>query len=313
MKSGSARSRFVTILPREADWFEHPDRVADLAELSFAPLHRAIGDRASSREMRNPGWSQTGRAFEGKVVLVSGARQGIGAAVVRAFIGEGARVAALLRTPDQAPEVENWLASAGICVFADVTDEAACRAAVRECEERLGTCNVLVNAAGIAVSRKFLDTDVDTWRKVIATDLDGPYHLTRAALPPMLVRGSGAVISIASTAGLRGGPYIAAYTAAKHGLVGLTRALAAEYASSGVTFNCVCPAYVDTPMTRQTIENISLKTGRSPDAALQALLITQGRLITPDEVAATCLMLASDAGRSINGEAIVMDGGAPAR
>ena len=255
------------------------------------------------------GQSVGGSALKGKVALVSGARQGIGAAIVRAFIAEGARVAALVRTRDQAAEVEPLIASAGIWVYADITDEAACRAAVRECDERLGACDVLVNAAGIAVSAKFVDTDSETWRRVIATDLDGPYHLTRSALPAMLARGSGAVISIASTAGLMGAPYIAAYTAAKHGLVGLTRALAAEYASSGVTFNCVCPAYVDTPMTERTIDNIVQKTGRSREEALRALLTSQHRLIAPEEVAAVCLMLASDAGRLINGEAIIVDGG----
>ena len=255
------------------------------------------------------GQSARGSALKGKVALVSDARQGIGAAIVRAFIAEGARVAALVRTRDQAAEVGPSLASAGICVYADITDEAACREAVRECDERLGACDVLVNAAGIAVSAKFVDTDAETWRRIIATDLDGPYHLTRCALPAMLARGSGAVISISSTAGLKGAPYVAAYAAAKHGLVGLTRALAAEYASSGVTFNCVCPAYVDTPMTERTIENIVQKTGRSRDAALNALLVPQARLIAPEEVAAVCLMLASDAGRLINGEAIILEGG----
>jgi NAD(P)-dependent dehydrogenase (short-subunit alcohol dehydrogenase family) len=259
------------------------------------------------------GRSVRGGALEGKVTLVSGARQGIGAAIVRAFIAEGACVAALVRTRDQAAEVEPLLAPHGICVYADITDEAACRRAVRESDERIGACDVLVNAAGIAVSAKFVDTDAETWRRVIATDLDGPYHMTRCALPAMLARGSGAVISIASTAGLKGAPYVAAYTAAKHGLVGMTRALAAEYANSGVTFNCVCPAYVDTPMTARTIENIVQKTGRSRDAALKALLVAQERLITPDEVAAVCLTLASDAGRLINGEAIILDGGTPAR
>ncbi|TMD75606.1 MAG: SDR family NAD(P)-dependent oxidoreductase [Chloroflexi bacterium] len=106
-----------------------------------------------------------GRAFAGQVVLVSGARQGIGAAIARAFIGEGARIAALVHKPEQAQEVEAWLASAGICVTADVTNEGECRAAVRECEDQLGACNVLVNAAGIAISKKFVDTDhrLDCW------------------------------------------------------------------------------------------------------------------------------------------------------
>src|SRR5256886_917741 len=248
---------------------------------------------------------RSGRAFEGEVVLVSGARQGIGAAIARAFIGEGARIAALVHKPEQAQEVEAWLASAGICVTADVTNEGECRAAVRECEDQLGACNVLVNAAGIAISKKFVDTDQDTWRRVIATDLDGPYHLIRAALPAMLARGSGVVISIASTAGLQGGRFIAAYTAAKHGLVGLTRARAAEYSGSRVSFNCGCPAYADTPMTERTIENI-VQTGRARKAALQALLIDQGgRLIAPEGGAATCLMLASETGKALSGERIV--------
>src|SRR2546430_7368924 len=242
---------------------------------------------------------RSGRAFEGEVVLVSGARQGIGAATARAFSAEGARMAPRVHNPEQAQEVEYGLAGAGIGPTADVTNEGECRAAVRECEDQLGACNVLVNAAGIAISKKFVDTDQDTWRRVIATDLDGPYHLIRAALPAMLARGSGVVISIASTAGLQGGRYIAAYTAAKHGLVGLTRALAAEYSGTGVSFNCVCPAYVDTPVTERTIENIIQNTGRSRDAALQALLIDHGgRLIAPEEVAATCLMLASEIGRA---------------
>ena len=245
--------------------------------------------------------------MRGMVVLVSGARQGIGAAIARAFIARGDKVAALLRSSNQAHEVEPWLGSAGICVFADVTDQEECRAAVHDCATRLGECDVLVNAAGIAASGKFSDTDEDTWRRVLATDLDGPYHLIRAALPAMLSRRSGAVISIASTAGLEGGRYIAAYTAAKHGLVGLTRALAAEYAGSGVTFNCICPAYVDTPMTQHTIANIMEKTGRSREAALEALVAGQGgKLVAPEEVAATCVMLASEAGRSVNGEAIVI-------
>jgi NAD(P)-dependent dehydrogenase (short-subunit alcohol dehydrogenase family) len=124
--------------------------------------------------MQDSGTRRPGRAFAGQVVLVSGARQGIGAAIARAFVEEGARVAALVHKPEQARGVQDWLASAGICVAADVTNEGECRAAVRECEDRLGAANVLVNAAGIAISKKFVDTDQDTWRRVMATDLDGP-------------------------------------------------------------------------------------------------------------------------------------------
>jgi len=214
-----------------------------------------------------------GRAFAGQVVLVSGARQGIGAAIARAFIGEGARVAALVHKPEQAQEVQSWLASAGICVTADVTNEGECRAAVRECENQLGACDVLVNAAGIAISKKFVDTDQDTWRRVIATDLDGPYHLIRAALPAMLARGSGVVILIASTAGLQGGRYIAAYTAAKHGLVGLTRALAAEYSGSGVSFNCVTNEGECRAAVRECENHSAARESRPPTGHTKAGLI----------------------------------------
>jgi NAD(P)-dependent dehydrogenase (short-subunit alcohol dehydrogenase family) len=169
---------------------------------------------------------------------------------------------------------------------------------------------VLVNNAGVGTSQKFTDLDTATWRRTFAVDLDGPFFLTRAALPEMIERGSGAVIAVASVASRVGAPYIAAYTAAKHGLLGLMRALAAEHARRGVTFNCVCPGYVDTPMTEATIANIMGRTGRSREQALAPLLTPQGRLVTPAEVAAVCVLLASDEGRSINGQAIVIDGGA---
>jgi len=191
----------------------------------------------------------------------------------------------------------------------DVTDEAACAAAVRRVEEEAGGLDVLVNNAGIASSHKFTDLDTETWRHILAVDLDGPFYLTRAAVPGMLQRGSGTVIAIASVASRVGGPYIAAYTAAKHGLLGMMRALSAEYARRGLTFNCICPGYADTPMTQQTVENIMARTGRTREEALQPLLTPQGRLVSPEEVAALCVMLASDAGRGINGQAINVDGG----
>jgi NAD(P)-dependent dehydrogenase (short-subunit alcohol dehydrogenase family) len=125
----------------------------------------------------------------------------------------------------------------------------------------------------------------------------------------MVKRGSGAVIMIASVVGRIGIPYVAAYTAAKHGVVGLTRALASEYARSNVTFNAVCPGYVDTPMTDDTIESIVKRTGRSREDAARALHTPQGRLVHPAEVASVCLLLASPGGASINGQAIVVDGG----
>src|SRR5581483_11463972 len=244
------------------------------------------GDRPR-RVMRS-----TGGSLAGRVALVTGAGRGIGAAIARAFAGEGAVVGLAARA-----------------FVADLSDESACAALVRRVEDGVGPLDVLVNNAGIATSAKFVDTSTAEWRRVMALDLDAPFFLTRAALPGMLARSRGAVINIASVAARAGFPYVAAYTAAKHGLLGLTRALAAEYPASGVTFNCVCPFYVDTAMTETTVANIMARTGRSRDEVLAPLLTPQGRLVAAEDVAAVCLLLASDAGRSINGQAVNVDGG----
>ncbi|HZQ78520.1 MAG TPA: SDR family NAD(P)-dependent oxidoreductase [Acidimicrobiia bacterium] len=252
----------------------------------------------------------TGGSLAGRVALVTGAGRGIGAAIARAFAGEGAVVGLAART---GPEIEAVAADCGgggaRAFVADLSDESACAALVRRVEDGVGPLDVLVNNAGIATSAKFVDTSTAEWRRVMALDLDAPFFLTRAALPGMLARSRGAVINIASVAARAGFPYVAAYTAAKHGLLGLTRALAAEYPASGVTFNCVCPFYVDTAMTETTVANIMARTGRSRDEALAPLLTPQGRLVAAEDVAAVCLLLASDAGRSINGQAVNVDGG----
>jgi NAD(P)-dependent dehydrogenase (short-subunit alcohol dehydrogenase family) len=250
-----------------------------------------------------------GTALAGRVALVTGGGRGIGRAVALACAAQGASVAVAARTGPEIQAVAAGCGGAARAFTADLTDEAACADLVRRVEDGLGPLDLLVNNAGIAVSGKFVDTDTETWRRVMALDLDAPFFLTRAALPGMVSRSRGAVINIASVAARMGFPYVAAYTAAKHGLLGLTRALAAEYAASGVTFNCVCPFYVDTPMTEATVENIMAHTGRSREEALAPLLTPQGRLVEPDEVAAVCVLLASDAGRSINGQAVNVDGG----
>jgi NAD(P)-dependent dehydrogenase (short-subunit alcohol dehydrogenase family) len=180
---------------------------------------------------------------------------------------------------------------------------------VNDTVESLGGLGVLVNNAGVASSAKFTSVSLTEWRRVMAIDVEAPFLLTQAALPTMLAAGRGAVINIASVAARLGLPYVAAYTAAKHALLGLTRSLAAEYAASGVTFNCICPWYVDTDMTRATIDNIVATTGRTRAEAIAPLLSPQGRLVDPSEVAAMCLLLAGPAGRSINGQALNVDGG----
>jgi NAD(P)-dependent dehydrogenase (short-subunit alcohol dehydrogenase family) len=172
-------------------------------------------------------------------------------------------------------------------------------------------CDILVNNAGIAESAPFVQTDDELWQRHLAINLTGTFYCTRAALPAMLARGWGRIINVASIAGKTGAPYIAAYAASKHGVLGLTRSLALEVATKGVTVNAICPGYVDTDMTTRALERIEAKTGRSATDALEAIkrMSPQQRLITPEEVAAVALLLASDEGRGINGQALNVDGG----
>jgi NAD(P)-dependent dehydrogenase (short-subunit alcohol dehydrogenase family) len=248
--------------------------------------------------------------LDGRAALVTGGGRGIGRAIALSFAREGARVGVAARTRSEIEAVARECGEASVAIELDVTDPGACARAVAECERRWGVLDVLVNNAGTGAGRKFLDIDETAWRQTLDLDLTSAFTLTRAALPKMLERQSGAVIAIASVAGKTGVAYAVDYTAAKHGLIGLMRALAVEYARSGVTFNCVCPGYVDTPMTQQTVANIVAKTGRTHKEALKPLLTPQGRLVTPEEVAAVCVFLASDAARGITGQAINVDGGA---
>ena len=250
-----------------------------------------------------------GGDLAGQVALVTGGSRGIGRTVAEALARRGATVAVAARTVRDLEEVAAACGGGGMAIELDVGYEEACVDAVERCQEQLGRLDILVNNAGIATSRKFTEVDTDFWRETMRIDVDGPMWLTRTALPGMVAAGAGAVISIASTAGKVGYSYVAPYVAAKHALVGLTRALAVEYARSGVTFNCVCPYFVDTPMLAATIKNIVEKTGMSTEDARRALLNPQGRLVTPAEVAAVVELLASAAGRAINGQAINVDGG----
>ena len=251
-----------------------------------------------------------------KLALITGGGRGIGRAVALAFAREGARIAVVARTADEVARVAEEIERAGggetlhaPCDVADAGDVARVFALVNE---RFGRgCDILVNNAGIAESAPVVNTDDELWQRHLAINLTGTFYCTRAALPAMLARGWGRVINVASIAGKTGAPYIAAYAASKHGVLGLTRAAALEVATKGVTVNAICPGYVDTDMTARALANIEAKTGRSAADALEAIKrqSPQQRLVTPAEVAALALLLASDEGRGINGQAINVDGG----
>jgi 3-hydroxybutyrate dehydrogenase len=251
-----------------------------------------------------------------RIALITGGGRGIGRAIALAFAREGARVAVAARTAEQvehvAQEIETEVGTKALALVCDVSNRASVEKLFVDARADLGRDpDILVNNAGMAESAPLLKTDDELWHRLLAVNLSGTFYCTRAALPAMLGNGWGRIINVASIAGKTGAPYIAAYSASKHGVLGLTRSVALEVASKGITANAICPGYVDTDMTTRGIENITKKTGRPAEEALDAIkkMSPQNRLVTSDEVAALALLLASEEGRGINGQAINVDGG----
>jgi NAD(P)-dependent dehydrogenase (short-subunit alcohol dehydrogenase family) len=255
--------------------------------------------------------------FANRHVLVTGAGSGIGAAIARAVAAEGAHVTLAGRRRDPLAALAAEL-PARACFIADgfdVTKPDAIATGLDAAGKAFGPVDILVNNAGEAPSAPFAKTSLDMWSHVMAVDLSGVFLVTQAVLPDLKARGAqkgdARILNIASIAGLKGFAYVSAYCAAKHGVIGLTRALAHEFAKTGITVNAICPGYTDTPMVEKAVEAIVAKTGRKPEEVVKELAKDnpQGRLVTPEEVAAATLFAASPGSGSINGQAIVVAGG----
>jgi 3-hydroxybutyrate dehydrogenase len=252
--------------------------------------------------------------LDGRRALVTGGGRGIGRAVAFSLAGAGAFVTLAARTRAEVEAASEGIRARGgrsVAATADVGKVDDVRALFRSAREAMGGIDILVNGAGVAVSGPLVKVADETWHEVIETNLSGVFYTTREVLPEMTTRGFGRIINIASIAGKTGLPYLAAYVASKHGVLGLTKVAALECAAQGVTVNAICPGYVDTAMTEAGIARIVERTGITAADARRRLDDTspQKRMVTAEEVAALALYLCSDDARGITGQALNVDGG----
>ena len=255
-------------------------------------------------------------SLSGRHAVVTGAARGIGAAIARALAADGARLTLMGRRVEALRSLARELAPADsgahAAVAIDVADAVSVEAAFAQARAACGPVSILVNNAGQAESAPFAKTSLALWQRMLAVNLTGSFLCAQAVLPDLLAAGGrGRIVNIASTAGQKGYAYVAAYVAAKHGVIGLTRALAVELAKKGVTVNAVCPGYTDTDLLRESIANVVSKTGRSDDEARAGFAAAnpQGRIVRPEEVADAVRWLCGDAAAAVTGQAISISGG----
>lgn len=250
----------------------------------------------------------------GRRAVVTGAGRGIGRSIALALADAGANVGVTARTSSEIEQLVTQIKDKGrhsLAVACDVTDAEQVQHMATTLREGLGGVDILVNNAGNAGSHKFLDHPDELWHRMLAVNLTSIYYVTKAFVPTLVEQRYGRIINIASIASRAGGRYIAAYVAAKHGALGLTRSLATELLPYNITVNAICPGYVDTPMTDTSVSNISSLTGMTQAQARETLEKSspQRRLIEPEEVASIAIFLALDISKGITGQAINIDGG----
>ena len=252
------------------------------------------------------------RPLEGRHALITGGGTGIGAATAEQLHAAGAKVSLLGRRLEPLQEVAGKVG--GAAFRCDVTDPASIAQAFTEARSANGLIDLLIVNAGIAESAPFHKMSRESWDRIIAVNLTGAFDTVQAGLPDLLKAEDARIVFIASVASLRGVPYAAHYAASKHGLLGLMRSMAAEYAKSKMTVNAICPGYVDTPMTDQSVARVSQITGRSEEQARGAItnMNASGRLVDPDGIGTMILTLCLPQSRDINGAAVTIDGGTSA-
>lgn len=250
-------------------------------------------------------------SLAGRHAFVTGANRGIGAAIAMSLSQQGADVTLLVRDRKAGEAVQATLPGKAFVVVADITNEEATLRACADATKELGVVDILVNNAGSVESAPFTRTGRALFERMMAEHLYGPLYCIQALMPAMVSKGFGRIVNIASVAGVAGAPYVTAYCAAKHALVGLTRSLAKEVITKGVTVNAVCPGYTDTDLVTKGVAQITARTGRSIENAKELLLAHNPlqRLVTPEEVASSVLWLCGDGAASTTGQTIIIDGG----